>query len=318
MVWPRLPAMPAIDETSTTCPPSRRPSWPRNASFIRRIESRLTSRTERHRSASVFASSLSRVMPALWTTTSSPPWRVRAWSRMRRAGVGCRDVGLQRGAAHLVRHRGERRAGGGHVDADDGRTVARQDPGDVGADAAGRPGDDGHLAGERPRGVGRRGGRLAPHPEHLGVDVGRSRGEQELDGAQTSRLGAGGEEDEVRGGPGPELLGDRARDALEGPRAARAAASVAPAGSSPTTTTRAQRPSRVSAGPSVARSDSRSAGVVAAVMSTTTPPSRSSRGPRRRGVAPASSSPARRAAGRGVSPWPPTSTGPSTSGRPGS
>ena len=36
-----------------------------------------------------------------------------------------------------------------HVDAHDGRTVAREGAGDVGADAAGRAGDDGDLAGER-------------------------------------------------------------------------------------------------------------------------------------------------------------------------
>ena len=95
-------------------------------------------------------------------------------------GVRRGDVGLQRGAADLVRDRGERRAGRRDVDADDGGAVAREGAGDVGADAAGRPGDDGDLAGRagcrrrraparRPPRPGRPGRRRTPSAPRAGT-----------------------------------------------------------------------------------------------------------------------------------------------------
>ena len=100
-------------------------------------------------------------------------------------------------------------------------------------------------------------------------------------------------------------------------QAARWAGEAAVAGLRPMTTTRAQRPSRFRAGASVARSDSRSAGPWAAVRSTTTPPRRPASGTSSTSVAPAAASASRSAVSAGVPAWPPTSTGPSTSGRPG-
>ena len=41
---------------------------------------RLTSRTASQRSGFIRASVRSRVMPALWTTTSTPPWRSCRWA----------------------------------------------------------------------------------------------------------------------------------------------------------------------------------------------------------------------------------------------
>ena len=131
-------------------------------------------------------------------------------------GVGRGDVGLQRGATDLVGHRGQRGPGRGHVDTDDGGAVAGEGPGDLGADAAGGTGDDGDLADQRAV-VGGREGLARTDPHHLRVDVGRPRGEQELDGAQRRGLGAVGDEHEVGGRPGAQLLGDRAGDALERP-----------------------------------------------------------------------------------------------------
>ncbi len=54
-------------------------------------------------------------------------------------------------------------------------------------------------------------------PEHLRVDVGRARRQQELHGAQRGGLRAVGDEHQVGGGTGPQLLGDRAGDALQRP-----------------------------------------------------------------------------------------------------
>ena len=108
---------------------------------------RFTASTEFQRAASMLTSSLSRVMPALCTTMSTPPCRSRRCvdQPLRRVGGG--DVELQRRPADLVGHLGQRLPGGRDVDGDDVRAVPGQHPGDRGADAAGGAGDDGDLAG---------------------------------------------------------------------------------------------------------------------------------------------------------------------------
>src|SRR5699024_5317755 len=135
-----------------------------------------------------------------------------------RARVRGGDVDLERRATDPVGDLGERAAGGGDVDADDGGAVAGEDLGDGGTDAAGGTGDDGDLVRERSVPAGR----LRQLPEGLADvddlrrDVGRAPGEEEAD----RRLGVGvrplGDVNHVRRAPGAHLLADRAHDALEG------------------------------------------------------------------------------------------------------
>jgi hypothetical protein len=72
--------------------------------------------------------------------------------------VRCGEVELVRRTADVVGDRGERVAGGGHVERHDVRAVAGQYPRDGRADAPGRAGDQGDLAVERAVPVGRRDG----------------------------------------------------------------------------------------------------------------------------------------------------------------
>ena len=111
-------------------------------------------------SGAIRASVLSRVMPALWTTTSTPPQRPhRVRDLRRRRGVG--DVGEQRRAADLSRElaSGRRRRG------DRGRTTCAPSSGEQArrrlADAARGAGDERDLAsssGRIERDVGGRAG----------------------------------------------------------------------------------------------------------------------------------------------------------------
>ena len=143
-------------------PPRRTASASSSASVSRSWLVRLTASTESHWSSLIRPSVLSRVMPALWTTTSTPPWRSRTWSTSAAGGVLGRDVELQRGAADAVGGRGQLGALRGHVEADDVRAVAGEHLGDRRADAARGAGDERDLAVERALPVVRRGGdRLA-------------------------------------------------------------------------------------------------------------------------------------------------------------
>ena len=208
--------MPEVELTLTMCPPSFIAGT--SASFIRRIDRRLTWRTESQRSASVLASSLSRVMPALWTTMSMPPWRACGVLDDPGAGVLGGDVELEGRAAEAVGDLGERPTGGGDVDRDDRGPVAGQGVGDGGTDAAGGARDDRDLAGERLVPVGR-GDDVADRradAEDLAGDVGGAAGEQEAHRGVDAGVGALGHEDEVGGAPAAHLLADRADDPLEG------------------------------------------------------------------------------------------------------
>ena len=121
---------------------------------------RLTAMTLSQRSAAMLASLLSRVMPALCTTTSTPPCSVRRWCAMRCGRVLGGDVEDEVVAVELA-HQGLQLAGGlGDVDADDRGAVAVQHPGDLLADAAAGAGHEGDLALQRTAPVGDRlGGR---------------------------------------------------------------------------------------------------------------------------------------------------------------
>ena len=160
--------------------------------------------------------------------------------------------------------------------------------------------------------------RALPDPEHLGVDVGRAGREQELDGAQRRGLGAVGDEHEVGGGAGAQLLGDRAGDALEGAPGGTLGRRPSPGPGRG----RRRRPGRSgraasAPGPRVARRDSRSAGVLGGGEVDDDPAEPACLGDRLDERGPGGvEAVAQRGEGRGV-PWPPTSTGPSTSGRPG-
>ena len=166
---------------------------------MRSMLSRLTASTESHWSSLMRASVLSRVMPALWTTMSTP----RSASTPGRAVGG--DVELQRRAADPVGDRREVLALGRDVEADDVRAVARQHLGDRGADAARGAGDDRDLAGQRPLPVlGRVRGRGAD-ADHLAGHVGGAAGEQEAQ--RRLEVGVRRRVDELRRRPVADLLG---------------------------------------------------------------------------------------------------------------
>ena len=78
MVWPRLPAMPEVEASEMKR--GEAPSFPSRASSTKRAfmvsgAIRFTAIRSFHFSGAMFASNLSRRIPALWITMSSPPWR---------------------------------------------------------------------------------------------------------------------------------------------------------------------------------------------------------------------------------------------------
>ncbi len=145
---------------------------------------------------------------------------------------GARVVGghveLQRRALDLVRDPGERLARSGHVHHDDLRAVARERPGDLRPDAAGRARDDGDLAGERLVEVGGAAaggavGRARAHPEELAVDERGLRREEEPEGREDARAvdgGVVGHLDAVGGRPVAQLLATDRRNPSTPSRAA--------------------------------------------------------------------------------------------------
>src|SRR4029450_4696882 len=120
---------------------------------------RFTAMTEFHRAASMLTSSLSRVIPAVLTTTARAPRR-------------------EAPPAHPVGARGQLVAGCRDVDGDHVRAVPGHDAGDRGADAAGRTGDDGDLARQRLLVILPAGNLGDRQRDHLTVDVGRSAGQE--------------------------------------------------------------------------------------------------------------------------------------------
>ena len=102
-----------------------------------------------HFSGDMLRSILSRVMPALWTTMSTPPKRFFRSSAMRVRRCGVRDVGEQQRAVEAVRHLAERAVVLGAVEADDVRPLGGEQLGGGFADPARRARDQRDLAVER-------------------------------------------------------------------------------------------------------------------------------------------------------------------------
>ncbi len=104
------------------------------------------------------------------------------------------------------------------VDRDHLRAVAGEHLGDRRADPAGGARDDGDLAVQRPVPVGGRRGVGSPDPEHLSVDVGGLRRQQEPQRgleAGRGRLGVRRQVHQRRGGAVAQFLAQRAGESLE-------------------------------------------------------------------------------------------------------
>ena len=218
MVCPTLPAMPAIEATPTIEPLSLTTPWSSSSRVIRSGATRLTSSTASQRSSSMLASFLSWVMPALWTTTSTPPCFSFRWWAIR-CGASLAVMSRVRWSPSSSPHQRLQLAGRlRDVEPDDGRAVAVQDPGDLLADAAAGAGDQRDLAGERALPVGRpRRRRVAWVPirttwPETYADFGESR-KRERRGDR--RLGALGDVDELDRAAAADLLAERAGEALE-------------------------------------------------------------------------------------------------------
>ena len=210
----------------------------------------------------MLASSLSRVMPALWTTRSRPPWRVRACSTIRVPASGGGDVepGARCRRPRSRPRRGRRPRPGRRRR----RRWRRRGP----ACGRCRPRCRGpHRS--RPRPCRRAGGRgprgpRRPRPPRRGTPGRRRRPTGPRGGRATVPSAAASLPSATR----TRLAVAPARSSLptlrvipsSARRAARWATVAARRGSRPMTTTRAHRRSRLRAGPSVARSASRSSG----------------------------------------------------------
>ena len=204
--------MPLVEATDTIRGASRKCSEASRASLIRSCAAMLTAITEFQRPASMLASSLSRVIPALWITMSSRPWRAAAWSMIRwpassRLMSSCRAVPWT-SLATAARWS----PAAGMSTSDERGAVAVQRAGDRGADAAGGAGHDGDLAGQRLLGVvgqlaggGADGQELPVHERRAA----RQEEPQRPQGAGARGAGAVGEQDAVAGGAGAQLLGQR-------------------------------------------------------------------------------------------------------------
>ena len=112
---------------------------------------RLTPSTASHSSSLIRPSVLSRVMPALWTTMSTPPWASSRWVGDLRRGVVIGDVDGQRRAAEPSGDlRPARRPIAGTSTPTTWAPSRASDLGDRLADPARGAGDERDLAGERP------------------------------------------------------------------------------------------------------------------------------------------------------------------------
>ena len=81
-----MPAMPLVEEMLTTREPLRSTARSNRAAVMRSWASRFTASTALHSWAVILTSERSRVMPALWTRTSAPPYRSSRCAA-RRAGA---------------------------------------------------------------------------------------------------------------------------------------------------------------------------------------------------------------------------------------
>jgi hypothetical protein len=145
LVWPRLPAMPETDDDACRRRSPRVAARRRAAVVDALLGGEVDPRTCSQRRRSMLTSVLSRVMPALWTTTSTRPWRSRTWSGGAPAASSavmssCSD------SPHLVGDLGEGRALRGDVEAHDVAPSRASTSGDGGPDATRRAGDDRDLA----------------------------------------------------------------------------------------------------------------------------------------------------------------------------
>ena len=143
---------------------------------------------------------LSRVTPALWTTTSTPPCAAKRVADRRRRVLGGDVERDRRAADRAPSPRARSSASAGHVEPDDVGAVARERPGDRRADPARGAGDERDLAvaaGAPSRSSGT--ARPAPIAHDLARDVGRARREQEAQRRAELVLGAGRDVDELGG-----------------------------------------------------------------------------------------------------------------------
>ncbi len=203
----------------------------------------------------MFASFLSRVMPALCTTMSTPPNVSLHVLGDPLGRVLAGDVEGEVVAAQLLGDSLQLAGRLGYVDAEDPRAVAVQHPGDLLADAAAGPGDQRDLALERARPVGDLLGSVscavAADPDDLAGDVGGLGGEQEAAGSRRAPPGGRAPRRRRRRAatvpPRPiSLPSERVK-----PSSARWATRSAPwtdSGGVPSTTTRGQRPRLRSSG----------------------------------------------------------------------
>ena len=149
MAWPRLPAMPLIEETDTIRPRAR--STPSSTSIV--VDALLGDQVDvQHHVPLVLGHPPERAVARDAGVVDDDVDAAVALAQVggelvRRVLVG--DVEQQRGAAELVDQLGEVVALRGDVDADDVGAVARQHAGDGGADAARGAGDHRDLAGQR-------------------------------------------------------------------------------------------------------------------------------------------------------------------------
>ena len=201
-----------------TRPPGRIRPWSSSSSVMRCGAPTLMSTTSAKFSGFMLRSRLSRVMPALCTMMSTPPWCCLKCGRDLLGCVVGGDVEGDRAAAELVDERLQVGLQRRHVEADDGGAVAVQGA-DLGlAEPAGGAGDEGDLAGQRLGRVGDRVGVLEvgeADADDLAGDVGRLGGEQELQRGADGRFAALGHVDEVGRAAVADLLGQRAAEALQ-------------------------------------------------------------------------------------------------------
>ncbi len=184
---------------------------------MRSSEERLISISCAQRSSGIFAIVRSRVTPALWTTTSTPPSaKCEAIVSGASSAVMSSGSASPPSASTTARRSALRLR---HVEADDLGAVAAERGGDRRADPARGAGHQRRLAGQRQVPVDlRRRGDAFRHADHLAVDVGRARREQEAQGRLQLVLGARLDVDELRGRAlAADLLGERAGEALQRP-----------------------------------------------------------------------------------------------------
>ena len=136
-----------------------------------------------------------------------------------RCGASLAVMSRTRWSPSSSAHEGLQLAGGlRHVDPDDRRAVAVQDPGDLLADAAARAGHERDLAGQRAGPVGHLvggHGAVGTDADDLARDVGRLGGEEE--GQRRGDRPVGGRSDvhELDGAAAADLLAEGAGEALE-------------------------------------------------------------------------------------------------------